>query len=241
MALESKKAEIERKIRLREFVFGVQDGLISTVGLLTGVAAATGNRTAVVVTGITAALTGGLSMATGSYLSARTEQEIFEKEFLDQKAIAAREPYVAAEALLEAFSAEGLDRASAYRVVQLLARRPELLIQTVQEKVLGIGSADLSQPFKAASVMFASFLMGAAIPIFPYLLPLDRIAMPVSWTASVGALLAVGVGKGVITGRPRMRSGLEFAGVALFSAAAGWIIGRGIQIGSALFGLSIAI
>jgi vacuolar iron transporter family protein len=240
-ALQGKKSEIEVKIRAREFVFGIQDGLISTVGLLTGVSAATGNRTAVVVTGIAAALTGGLSMATGSYLSAKTEQEIFDKEYRDQENIAASEPYLAQEALMESLCSEGLDRASAYRVVQLLGRRRDLLITTVQEKVLGLGTADLSQPVKAAAVMFVSFMIGAVIPILPYLLTAGRMAMPVSWALSVLTLLSVGVAKGRMTGRPLFLSGLEFAGVALFSSAAGWLIGQAIQAGAAALGVAIRL
>ena len=84
-ALSGKKRELERKIRVREFVFGVQDGLISTVGLLSGISAATDSRALVVLTGLAAAVTGGISMATGSYLSSSTERDLFEKELADQE------------------------------------------------------------------------------------------------------------------------------------------------------------
>jgi VIT1/CCC1 family predicted Fe2+/Mn2+ transporter len=57
-ALAGKKAELERKIRAREFVFGIQDGLISTVGLLSGVSAATHDPRVVVLTGLAAGVTG---------------------------------------------------------------------------------------------------------------------------------------------------------------------------------------
>ena len=222
--LADRKTELERKIRAREFVFGIQDGLISTVGLLSGVSV-TQSRLTVVITGIAAAVTGALSMATGSYLASRTEKEIFEGELLDQERLAADQPYLAQEALLESLVAEGLDRPSAYRVVQLVARRQDLLLRTVQEKVLGLGSADISQPVKAGLVMFLSFVVGAAIPLLPFLTVAGQGALYLSWTLSVLALLGVGVFKGVITRRPLGRSGLEFAAVALGSAAAGWLLG----------------
>jgi predicted membrane protein (TIGR00267 family) len=227
--LSEKKAEIERKIRAREFVFGIQDGLISTLGLLTGVATATGDRRVVIITGIAAAITGGVSMATGSYLSARTEKELFEKEFLDQQRLAADQPYLAQEALLESLTAEGLDRASSYRVVKTISRREDLMLRTVQEKVLGLGSADISQPVKAATVMFLSFIVGAAIPTLPFLFLLGSVALLLSWGLSIAALLAVGIFKGAITNKPLLRSGLEFAAVALGSAVLGWVLGRAIE------------
>jgi VIT1/CCC1 family predicted Fe2+/Mn2+ transporter len=222
--LAGKKAELERKIRAREFVFGIQDGLISTVGLLAGVSV-TQSRATVVITGIAAAVTGALSMATGSYLASRTEKEIFEKELLDQQRLAADQPYLAHEALLESLVSEGLDRPSAYRVVQLMSKRQELLLRTVQEKVLGLGSADISQPVKAGLVMFVSFVLGAAIPLLPYLVMAGGGALYVSGALSVLTLLGVGIFKGVLTRRPLGRSGLEFAAVALGSAGAGWVLG----------------
>ena len=224
-----RKQALERKVRAREFVFGIQDGLLSTVGLLSGVAAATQSTQTVIITGVAAAVTGGVSMATGSYLASRTEKEIFEKELLDQERLAADQPYLAQEALLESLVAEGLDRPSAYRVVQTLSRHEELLLRTVQEKVLGLGSADISQPFKAGVVMFVSFLIGAAIPLLPFLLSPGTRALPWSWGLSVSTLLAVGLFKGRLTGRPALRSGLEFAGVALGSALVGWVLGKAFE------------
>jgi hypothetical protein len=81
---------------------------------------------------------------------------------------------------------------SAYRVVKVLARHEELLLRTVQEKVLGLGSADISQPVKAGLVMFLSFMIGAAIPLLPFLLASGDVALLVSWALSVGALLGAG-------------------------------------------------
>lgn len=178
------------------------------------------------LTGLAAAVTGGLSMAAGSYLSSRTEQQLFEKELSDQERLAAEAPYLAQEALLESLAAEGLDRPSAYRVVQTLARRQDLLLRTVQEKVLGLGSAELSHPVKAGLVMFLSFVLGSAVPLLPYLVGTGAWALPASWVFSVAALLGVGVFKGVLTRQPLPRSGLEFAGVALGAALVGWGFGK---------------
>jgi VIT1/CCC1 family predicted Fe2+/Mn2+ transporter len=226
-ALGSKKREIERKIHAREFVFGIQDGLISTVGLLSGVSAATQSHRLVVLTGLAAAVTGGVSMAAGSYLSSQTEQQLFEKELRDQQRLAQDEPYLAKEALLESLTSEGLDRPSAYRVVATLAGRQDILLRTVQEKVLGLGTAELAHPVRAALVMFLSFAAGSAVPLLPYVLGLAAWALPVSWGLSVLTLLGVGIFKGILTSRPLLPSGLGFAGVALSAAFLGWLLGKG--------------
>ncbi|MBI2930044.1 MAG: VIT1/CCC1 transporter family protein [Planctomycetes bacterium] len=228
--LEDKRKSIQRKIRAREFVFGIQDGLISTVGLLTGVSVATQDRWTVLLTGVAAAVTGGLSMATGSYLAARTEKDLFEKEFLDQERLAKEQPYLAQEALLESLVKEGLDRPAAYKVVQVMSSRQDLLLRTVQEKVLGLGSADISQPFQASLVMFASFAIGAVVPLLPHALNLGRLALWLSWLGSLVVLIAVGIFKGVLTNKPLVRSGLGFAAVALGSGGAGWVIGKAFEL-----------
>jgi VIT1/CCC1 family predicted Fe2+/Mn2+ transporter len=227
--LGEKKRSLERRIRAREFVFGIQDGLISTVGLLSGMTAATQNPRIVVITGLAAAVTGGISMAAGSFLSNLTEKDIFEKELMDQERLAAREPHLAQEALLEALAADGLDRPSAYRVVKTLAKRQDLLLRTVQEKVLGLGSADLAHPWLASAVMFLSFVIGCLLPLLPYLAAPGPSALPLSWAVSIVTLMGVGVFKGKLTDKPLVRSALGFAAVALGAACAGWALGKLFQ------------
>src|SRR5262249_40209270 len=150
----------------------------------------------------------------------------FEKELLDQERLATDEPYLAEEALLESLTSDGLDRPSAYRVVKTLAQRQDLLLRTVQEKVLGLGSADLSNPVKAAAGMYLSFVLGCVVPLVPYALASPSSALLISWLLSVAALLGVGVFKGAVTGKPLLVSGLEFAAVALSAALVGWLVGR---------------
>ena len=63
------------------------------------------------------------------------------------------------------------------------------------------------------------------MPLLPFLFSAGRLALPLSWALSILTLLGVGVFKGVLTDKPRLRSGLEFAVVALGSAAVGWLLG----------------
>ena len=81
--IQQKKQIIESRARIREFVFGIQDGLISTVGLLAGVQGATENNVVVIITGLTAMISGALSMGAGSYLSSAAQKEIFDREIAE--------------------------------------------------------------------------------------------------------------------------------------------------------------
>ena len=152
-AIEEKRAVIEGRARIRELVFGIQDGLISTVGLLAGVQGATESSTVVIITGLTAMFSGAISMAAGSYLSSSAQKEIFDKELREAEVLAEKEPYLAAEGLLKSLSQEGLPREQSYRLVKLLLRERDVFLRTFQEKVFGLGSAEINQPLKAAMVM----------------------------------------------------------------------------------------
>src|ERR1041384_4206942 len=101
-AIEQKRELIEGRARVREFVFGIQDGLISTVGVLTGVQGATKSNAVVIITGLTAMFAGAVSMSAGSYLSSSAEKEIFDKELHEAEVLAENEPYLAAEGLMKA-------------------------------------------------------------------------------------------------------------------------------------------
>jgi len=232
MALEEiqkKREVVESRARIREFVFGIQDGLISTVGLLAGVQGATENNLFVVITGLTSMFAGAVSMATGSYLSSTAQKQIFDKELREAEALAEREPYLAAEGLLQALSQEGLKKEQSYRLVKLLAEERGIFLRTFQEKVFGLGTAEINRPFQAALVMGLSFVLGAVIPLLPYLLLSGMSALYVSIVLAAVTLFSVGVFKGYLAARPLFFSGLEFFFIAVGAALFGYLIGLVVQ------------
>ncbi len=228
-AIQQKKQLIESRSRIREFVFGIQDGLISTVGLLAGVQSATENSVVVIVTGLTAMFSGAISMATGSYLSSGAQKDIFDRELADAETMAEREPYLAAEGLLKALGEEGLSKEQSYRMVRVLLAQRSVFLRTFQEKVFGLGSAEINQPFKAALVMGASFVVGAAIPILPYLIVYGSAALFLSVLMSALTLFGVGAFKGYLAGQSIPVSGGKFFLIAVSAAALGYVIGLVVQ------------
>ena len=119
-AIQQKKQVIESRSRIREFVFGIQDGLISTVGLLAGIQGATENNLVVIVTGLTAMFSGAISMATGSYLRPARRKIFSTKNSPMPRSSPTSEPYIAAEGLLKALGEEGLSKEQSYRMVKVL-------------------------------------------------------------------------------------------------------------------------
>ncbi len=165
----TKRETIERKGRIREAVFGVQDGLISTVGFVAGLHSATANNRLVLLAGVVELFAGAMSMAAGAYLSEKAEVEVYQREIEEERRRFMREPYLASEELLQAITKEGLSREKAYRIMKLFHEEEESLLKTFQEKVLGLGNVDPPTPLTSALVIGIWFALGAAIPLLPYL------------------------------------------------------------------------
>ena len=227
--IEKKKEVIESRARIREFVFGIQDGLISTVGLLAGIQGATENTSVVIIAGLTSMFAGAISMAAGSYLSSSAEKEIFDKELREAEVLTEKEPYLAAEGLLKALSREGLKREQGYRIVKLLIQEEKVFLRTFQEKVFGLGSAEINRPLQAACVMGLSFIVGASIPMFPYIFLSGAAALYLSVALAAATLFSVGLFKGYLAARSPFQSGVEFFLIAVGAAGAGYLIGLAVQ------------
>ncbi|MGH7834179.1 MAG: VIT1/CCC1 transporter family protein [Candidatus Binatia bacterium] len=227
--IEQKREIIESRARIREFVFGIQDGLISTVGLLTGVQGATESTAVVIIAGLTSMFAGAISMAAGSYLSSSAEKEIFDKELREAQVLAEKEPYLAAEGLLKALSQEGLAREQSYSIVKLLLRQQEVFLRTFQEKVFGLGTAEINRPLQAAVVMGLSFVVGALVPLLPYLVLAGIEALYLSIAVSAVTLFAVGVFKGYLAAKSPLLSGVQFFAIAVGAAVLGYLIGLAVQ------------
>jgi len=227
--IEQKREVIESRARIREFVFGIQDGLISTVGLLAGVQGATENNLVVIITGLTSMFAGAVSMGAGSYLSSSAEKEIFDKELREAEELAEKEPYMAAEGLLRALNQEGLKKEQSYRIVKLLTEEEKVFLRTFQEKVFGLGAAEINRPLQAAMVMGASFIVGALIPLLPYLILAGMEALYLSIALAAATLFSVGVFKGYLAAKSPFFSGLEFFFIAVGAAILGYLIGIVVQ------------
>jgi VIT1/CCC1 family predicted Fe2+/Mn2+ transporter len=168
-------------------------------------------------------------MAAGSYLSSNAQKEIFDKELREAEILAEKEPYLAAEGLLKSLSQEGLSREQSYGVVKQLLRQEQVFLRTFQEKVFGLGSAEINQPLKAAMVMGASFIAGALIPIVPYFALQGINALYFSILLSAVTLFVVGVFKGYLAAKSPIISGIQFFAVAVGAAGLGYLIGLVVQ------------
>jgi predicted membrane protein (TIGR00267 family) len=216
--------------RLREAVFGTQDGLISTLGALTGIAAGTRNADAVVVAGFVIIVVESLSMAAGSYLSSKANREYLERLLKEEEEEIARDPEGERQEIWEMYRLRGYADAEIEVIARRLLSNPKLLLEDMAHKELGISPASLEEPLSNAVVMGTAYIAGGLIPVLPYLtLPLAT-AMPLSIAGTLAALFLFGGLKGRIVKQVWWRSGLEMLGVAGVAAVAGFLIGRLVDV-----------
>jgi vacuolar iron transporter family protein len=224
---EQRRQRFERLSNIREVVFGMQDGILTTAGVLCGLAGALPRRYEVILTALASTAAGAISMAAGAYLGTRAEGEVLEGELNRARDEVVHEPYLIQESLLEQLAREGLSREAGYRVVKLLSSAPEALTKTAEEKVYGIGENLVSNPITDGAVMGLAFLIGALVPLVPFvMISSTNYGLGGAVIATAAALFAVGYFEGWLADRTRWLSGAHFLAIALGAAIAGFGLGK---------------
>lgn len=224
--VQGEKERIAALTRIREVVFGVQDGLISTVALLAGVFGALTERYIVIIAGMASALAGMFSMAMGSYLGSKAEKEVLQAEIAREQEELEHSPAEEMAELVELYRAEGLTYEQALAQAQRVAQDKRVWLRTMLEKELGI-SPEIAQasPFKDALAMGFSYILAAIVPLFPYFFMRGLPALATSLGATGLALFLIGAGKTRWTRRNPVLSGLEVFLLGTLSGLLGYGLG----------------
>jgi len=209
---------------LRAMVFGVNDGLVSNASLVLGVAGAFAPSSFVLVSGIAGLLAGALSMASGEYVSVRSQREMYEYQIALEREEIAEYPEEEAEELALIYEARGVALAQAREVSQALLARPDQALDVLSREELGLNPDDLGSPVRAATASFVSFAAGAAVPLLPFLVGMaGHRAVAATAVLTAVALFAVGLALSLFTGRQALRGAVRMvligggAGIVAFS------------------------
>jgi len=211
---------------LRAAVFGVNDGLLSNASLILGVAGAGGSTEVVLMSGIAGLLAGALSMASGEYVSVRSQREMYEYQIGLERDELEEYPEEEAEELALIYEARGIGIDKARELAQALIANPKHALDTLSREELGLNPEDLGQPWGAALFSFVSFSIGALLPLLPFLLPLARDArLPAAVGLTLASLFGIGLVLSLFTGRNALWGALRMtligAGAGLFTYVAG--------------------
>jgi vacuolar iron transporter family protein len=215
---------------LRAAVFGVNDGLVSNAALVFGIAATGASSEAVTMTGVAGLLAGALSMASGEYISVRSQREMYEYQIALEREELAEYPEEEAEELALIYNARGMDLERARTVARELLSNPEHALDVLSREELGLNPDELGSPWGAAASSFASFTIGAVLPLLPFLWRAPRDSALLATIAITGvALFGVGMLMSLFSGRNAWGNGLRMVviggGAGLLAFAVGRMLG----------------
>ncbi|MBN8766244.1 MAG: hypothetical protein ABT22_09580 [Thiobacillus sp. SCN 64-317] len=214
---------------LRAGVFGINDGLVSNAALIYGVAGAAAEPSIIVLTGVAGLLAGAFSMASGEYVSVRSQREMFEYQIGLERDELEKYPREEAAELALIYAAKGMDAAEAKRLTDTLMQDPERALDTLAREELGLNPDELGSPWVAAITSFSAFTAGAALPLVPFLFEYDH-ALPVSIGLSALGLFAVGASMSLFTGRRALLSGVRMLGIGGAAGLATYFIGTWLGV-----------
>ena len=215
----------------RAEVFGVSDGLVTNVALILGFAGAHPSASVVRLAGVAGLVAGAFSMAAGEYLSMTAQRELFERELAIERQALKDSPEVETEELIETFQRRGIAPELARRLARDVMSDPELALETHAREEFGVVPGSLGSPWAAASSSFVAFVVGAFIPLAPWLVGSGTAAVAWSIGLSAIAALVVGATLGAATGRGRTRSALRQLAIAAVAAGVTYGVGRAVGAG----------
>jgi VIT1/CCC1 family predicted Fe2+/Mn2+ transporter/rubrerythrin len=210
-------------------IYGVNDGLGSIFGIVSGVSGATlGNSHFVLIAGLAGMVASALSMGSGAYLAAKSEREIYEAEFAREKEAVEDNEAEAREVLTLSYQIRGLPEEDAQTFVEHLAKDKNQLIKALARERLKTTEEGLSKPVVSALSGALSTAVGAFIPIVPFFFMTGIPAVIVAATVSLIAHFAVGAAKSLITIRSWWASGFEMTWIGALEGVVTYVIGIGL-------------
>jgi len=219
---------------LRAAVLGANDGLVSNLSLVAGVAGANPDTHVLLVTGLAGMLAGACSMAMGEWLSVTTSREMQQSQISAEAEELDRAPEEEKEELVLIYQSKGLPEAQAKALADKLMANRDTALDTLAREELGVDPQELGgSPWAAAASSFLLFTAGSLCPVLGLVVATGTRALWLSLAFSIAGLFVIGAGTSIFTGRGWLFSGVRQAVIGLGAAAVTFGLGRliGVSLG----------
>lgn len=229
------RSRLERERSIREIIFGMQDGVLTTLGIVTGVGAAAPDRMTVALSGIVALITGALSMGAGEYLGGKSEREVVRNAIALEQSEMRENPEEEFAEQVAYYRLKGFTAEEATMIVRRLATNPEVWLHEMMRDEFGVDPRDAEGGnIRAPLSMGLSFAAGAFVPLLPYLFPFAHLtALWISIVLAAVVLFAIGAFAARLSGRHPLAKGAELLAYGTLIFIVTFIAGHFIP---ALFG-----
>jgi len=215
--------------RIREVLYGMMDGVVSTLGFLMGLYGATVNPGFVLLAALSATLAGAISMGLGGYLASKAQIEFFMSEFEREKREIEELPHIERREIEDIYRAKGFEGEELRMVVDRITANKEVWLEVMMSEELGLVKESFDEPKDAGVLLAISYVIGSFFPIIPFLLYLGGATIYISFLLGVLTLVVLGWYRARVT-KKGLSSLIEVVIIGIIAAVIGYLIG--IAIGS---------
>jgi VIT1/CCC1 family predicted Fe2+/Mn2+ transporter len=216
---------------LRPVVFGSNDGLVSNLALVMGVAGAGPEPGVIVLAGVAGLIAGAFSMGVGEYISVQSQRELLDFQRAFQHKQLREAPEQERRILIRSYTARGLSEADATQFVDAILKDDDHAAQLLLFEEVGLDDRSIGSPIQAAMGSFVAFTLGAFVPLLPYLLASGQPAFVGSIVVSLVALALLGIGIARLTRRPAWYGATRQVVLGGVAAAVTYAVGALVGVG----------
>ena len=204
---------------VRDIMLGLNDGLIASFAVTSGVAGAFSTPNVVVMAGLAEMLGGAVSMGLAAYASARAGYEFYQSEVQREGDEIERWPEGERDEIRGIYRAKGFSGDLLDQIVAHITADPARWRNVMMREELGFGADIAEPPLRSGITVGISYLLGAMTPVLPYVFAHPPLGIAISAAATITTLFVVGAAKTLITARRWWRSGLESMAIGIAAAA----------------------
>ncbi len=211
---------------LRHAIFGMNDGLVSTLALMAGLVGAAMGKEVILIAGFAEMMAGAISMSLGTYISTKSQLEFYGEEIEKEKKDLECSPQMEKEHVREIYRRKGFVGKELDNVVKRLTSNKKRWLNILVNEELGLNNSKMENAVIAGIVMFFAFIFGAFVPLSSFVfVPMD-FALKTAIASSLLLLFFVGAGKTHFTGRSWIKSGFEMVLVGALATGVAYYLGE---------------
>lgn len=211
---------------MREIVFGMEDGMVSTLGAITGIAVGSQDQFTVIMAGAVIIAVESISMGMGSFISSSSEKEIIKRKLFEEAEEIKTYPTEEKEELKKLYIEDGWPENLASQMSSVAIKNHDLVLQEMAYRELKISPQDLGKPIKGAFYMFFAYIIGGFIPLLPYVALPMSLAIKISIPLTLFGLFALGAATTRYTKGDWVRKGFYMLVLGGTALTAGYLIGK---------------
>ena len=216
---------------VREIIFGLNDGVISTIGFLAGVTATLGDVRTIALGGIAAAIAGAVAMGVGAFVSSKSQRAFFQAEIAREAWEIENMPDHERQEIREIYQKLGFSPDEVDIIVRRVTSNPALWLRVMSREELGLAEEVFDSPVRVGFVTSLAYQVGALLLLIPYAFAASpRGAFAAAAVIAVVTLLATGAGKTWVTKERPVRAALELAGLGILACVIGLVLGWAVGV-----------